>query len=255
LTAVAAERTVRATSFGTVADAYDRFRPGPPREAADWLLPPDVRRVADVCAGTGGFSRVLAPRVDDLVAVELDLRMARMLAARSYGVPVINGRAEVLPIRPASLDAVLISSAWHWLDPDVAVPEMARVLRPGGVLGVVWGGPNRRIGWVRELLGLGRDVAADQGRPGRELKIPDGQPFTEPESRVIEWTLPRSPSELAGLAGTYSRIITLPAAERQSITRQAAAVVEEHPLLRDRSRVDLPMTARCWKAVRLDAGR
>jgi SAM-dependent methyltransferase len=248
---MAVDRMTRATSFGSVAEDYDRYRPAPPSQSADWLLPPGARRVADLCAGTGGFSRVLAPRVAQVIAIELDPRMAAVLAARSAGVQVVNARGEALPIGTGSLDAVVVSSGWHWLDPELAVPEIARVLRPGGVLGVVWNGPARQIEWVDELLSGNREAAAGRVRPGHVLSIPDGQPFSPPEGHTIEWTLPRSPSQLVGLAGTYSRVIVQGPEERQAVARRAAAVLERDPMLRDRARIELPMRARCWRAVRL----
>jgi SAM-dependent methyltransferase len=246
-------RMERATSFGSVADDYDRYRPAPPAEAAAWLLPARARRVADVGAGTGGFSRVLAKRAAMVVAVELDVRMAALLATRSRGVSVVNGRGESLPVRTASLDAVLVSSAWHWLDEELAMPEIARVLRPGGILGVVWNGPSRQVDWVNELLSRDRPAERDRSRPRHELHIRDGMPFSAPEARFFEWSLPRTPSELIGLAGTYSGVITLSPEDRMSIADRAAAVVATHPLLRGRDRIELPMTARCWRAFRLDS--
>ncbi len=240
----------RATSFGSVATDYDRYRPAPPPEAADWLLPDDVSTVADVCAGTGGFSRVLSARGIEVVAVELDPRMATVLRDRSPHVHAAVGRGEELPIRTCSLDAVLVSSAWHWLDPSRAVPEMARVLRPGGVLGVLWNGPNRRVDWVNEILGENHAGVAPSGGPRRRLEIPEGQPFGIPAARVIEWTLPRTRAQLIGLAGTYSRVITLTPGERGNITRRAADRIDQHPQLRNRPSIDLPMSVRAWKAVR-----
>ena len=247
-------RAERATSFGTVAVDYDRFRPSPPPEAADWLLPPGARRVADVGAGTGGFSRVLAARIEKVVAVELDLRMVRVLRHRSPGVLVVNGRGEALPVCSSSMDAVLVSSAWHWLDPDVAVAEMARVLRPGGVLGVLWSGPDRSVDWVNEVLGGERPVPGGGGgerRLRRELRIPDGQPFGRPESMVMRWSLRRTPSELIGLAGTYSRVIALPPEQRRLVRQRAAEAVKRRAGLHEQSEIDLPMSVRGWRAVRL----
>lgn len=244
-------RAVRATSFGSVAADYDRFRPGPPAEVAEWLLPAGVQRVADVGAGTGGFSRVVAARVVTTVAVEFDLRMARQLVARSPRVSVINGRGERLPLRTAGFDAVVASSSWHWLDAAQALLEVARVLRNGGVLGVVWGGPDRDVDWVRELLA--RDVRSDPERQGRRhrLDVPEGTPFGIPETRVIQWSLPRTPEQLVGLAGTYSRVITAGATDRHSIASRVASVIERHPALQGLAVIDLPMSARCWRAVRL----
>jgi SAM-dependent methyltransferase len=240
----------RATSFGTIALDYDRYRPAPPPAVADWLLPGDATRVADVCAGTGGFSRVLAGRVDEVVAVDLDLRMVS-LASAIPGVAAVSARGEALPVPASSLDAVTVSSGWHWLDHDLAVPEIARALRPGGVLGVVWGGASRRVEWVRELLGRRRSSHHEGGHV-RELRIPDGQPFSQPESRDIEWTISRTPSELIGLVATYSRFIALGPRERRNVVRRAVTVLENHPLLRGRARIELPMTSQCWRAVRLE---
>ena len=92
----------RATSFGQVADDYDRVRPGPPEAALDWLVPPDCEIAVDVAAGTGLFSRALARRAGQVIAVEPDDRMRAVLAARSPGVRVVAGRGEAIPVPDAS---------------------------------------------------------------------------------------------------------------------------------------------------------
>jgi SAM-dependent methyltransferase len=104
-------------SFGGIADDYDRLRPGPAPAALDWLLParPDV--VVDLGAGTGLLSRALAGRADRVIAVEPDARMRAVLTGRSPGVEVLAGRGESIPLPDASADAVLVSSAWHWMAP------------------------------------------------------------------------------------------------------------------------------------------
>jgi ubiquinone/menaquinone biosynthesis C-methylase UbiE len=70
---------VRATSFGRVADDYDRLRPGPPDEALDWLVPLTCEVVVDLAAGTGLFTRALQARVPPVIAVEPDDRMRAVL--------------------------------------------------------------------------------------------------------------------------------------------------------------------------------
>jgi SAM-dependent methyltransferase len=238
----------RATSFGSIAADYEQYRPPPPASVADWLLPEGAERVADVCAGTGSFSRVLASRVDDVIALDLDMRMVALASLR---VLRVCGRGEALPVRSSTLDAVLVSSGWHWLNEEAAVAEIGRALRPGGVLGVVWNGPDRTVGWVAELLGQGSFRSSPTARPRHSFRIPDGEPFSEPESRTIEWTLPRTVPELIGLAGTYSRFITLTRPEQENLARQAARVAEGRPVQRDQASVELPMRARCWKTTRL----
>lgn len=245
---MASDIPARATSFGGIAEDYHRYRPAPPLEAADWLLPTNAGLVADLCAGTGGFSRVLAARAVRVVAIELDLRMLRVLGQRPDGILSVCGNGEILAVRGSSLGAVVASSGWHWLDAGAAVKEAGRVLRPGGVLGVVWSGPRRDLDWVAEMLGQAR---RPEGRPRRQLDIPPDAPFARPEHSVIDWSIRRTPEELVGLAGTYSRVITSTPAERLGVARRAERVVCDHPGLQSEGRVQLPMRTVCWRAVRL----
>ncbi len=135
-------------SFGAVAGDYDRLRPSPPPEAVDWLLPDRRDVVVDLAAGTGLLTRALAGKVGHVIAVEPDERMRYVLQARSADVEVLPGRGESIPLPDASADAVFVSSAWHWMNPSLAVPEIGRVVRDGGRFGVIWTGRQRDIGWL-----------------------------------------------------------------------------------------------------------
>jgi SAM-dependent methyltransferase len=148
-------------SFGAIADDYDRLRPGPPDAAVDWLLPAHCDVAVDLGAGTGLLTRQLARRVARVVAIEPDERMGAVLRARSPGLEVIQGKAEAIPLPDASADGVFVSSAWHWMDPDLAVPEIGRVLRDGGRFGVIWAGRDHQSGWLREIGGLRVPATAD----------------------------------------------------------------------------------------------
>ena len=125
-------RAERARSFGEVAEDYDRLRPSPPDAAVDWLLPDHAEAVADLAAGTGLLTRALVRRVPRVVALEPDERMSAVLPANSPPARVVRAVGEQLPLAAAIVDGVFIQSAWHWLDPDRAIPEITRVLRPGG---------------------------------------------------------------------------------------------------------------------------
>ena len=127
-----------AGSFGRVAETYDRVRPGPAPAAVDWLVPAGCGAAVDLAAGTGLFTRALLGRVPEITAVEPDGRMRAVLAVRTEGVRVLDGRGEVIPLPDASVDGVFVSTAWHWFDPALAIPEIARVLRDGGRLGIIW---------------------------------------------------------------------------------------------------------------------
>jgi SAM-dependent methyltransferase len=153
-------------SFGAIADDYDRLRPGPPDAAVDWLLPAHCDVAVDLGAGTGLLTRQLARRVARVVAIEPDERMGAVLRARSPGLEVIQGKAEAIPLPDASADGVFVSSAWHWMDPDLAVPEIGRVLRDGGRFGVIWAGRDHQSGWLREIGGLRVPATADSHDQG-----------------------------------------------------------------------------------------
>jgi len=253
------DRDRRARSFGAIAADYDRYRPPPPAAALDWLLPATARRVLDVGAGTGALTRLLTGRVDEVVAVEPDRRMVEVLAARTPGAGVIVGAAEALPLGPGTVDAVLVASAWHWMDPGRAVAEFARVLAPGGVMGLLWNGADRTVPWLAELLGRSgrrrRAFATPGATDHREaVEFPVGSPFGRPRRRAIAWSMPVPRADLIGLAGTYSSVITLPDDERRALLARVERLVDEHPDLAGQPVVDLPMTCRMWRVVRRRTG-
>src|SRR5262249_31451660 len=132
----------RASSFGGVASHYERYRPGPPMAAVDWLLPSRPSRVVDLGAGTGALTRLLVERADEVVAVEPDDRMRAVLAEQVPGARAVEGRGEAIPLPDGVADAVFASSSWHWMDPVATLTEVARVLVPGGTLGAMWTGPD-----------------------------------------------------------------------------------------------------------------
>jgi SAM-dependent methyltransferase len=157
------DRETRRLSFGSVAEDYDRYRPPPPPTALDWLIPPGAAAVLDLAAGTGLVTRELTGRARHVIAVEPDERMRAVLTARSPRAEVLAGRGEDIPLPDASVDAVVISAAWHWLDPALAVPEIARVLRPGGRLGVIWVSRDDRVPWVAEFNAFARESRSPSG--------------------------------------------------------------------------------------------
>jgi SAM-dependent methyltransferase len=238
-----------------VADDYDRVRPGPPDEALDWLVPPNCAIAVDIAAGTGLFTRALERRVGQVIAVEPDDRMRAVLAARSPGVRAVAGRGEAIPVPDASADGVFVSSAWHWLDPDRAVPEIARVLRDGGRLGVIWTSRDRRVDWVAELGRLrGPHAAPPAGDGGsrqrrrREVTLPADAALANIASATFEFVRTMTVDDAVDWLATYSGVITAPAEERAAGLARAREV-----LLRradGNGMVEFPMRSTCWRADR-----
>jgi SAM-dependent methyltransferase len=251
------DRETRRLSFGSVATDYDRYRPSPPPQVLDWLIPPGAQAVLDLAAGTGAVTRELVGRAAQVIAVEPDERMRAVLAARCPEAEVLAGRGEDIPLPDASVDAVVISSAWHWLNPDRAVPEITRVLRVGGVLGVLWISRDMRVPWVAEFSRLARESReadrrpdgppAPAGRRRREVTFPAGTPLSAAEEYTVEYSLPMTKDELVGLLGTYSGVITLDPERRADFSRRVRAFLDGQPW----DRTDLPLICRCLRSTRL----
>jgi SAM-dependent methyltransferase len=248
---VVADRETRRLSFGSVATDYDRYRPPPPPQALDWLIPPGAEAILDLAAGTGVVTRELIGRAARVVAVEPDERMRAVLAARCPEAEVLAGRGEDIPLPAASVDAVVVSAAWHWLDPGQAVPEITRVLRPGGRLGVIWVSRDERVPWVAEFNAFARESreADRQRRWRRRVEFPPGTPMSPAEDRSVEFSVPMTRDQLIGLLGTYSGIITLEAGRRAEFSRRVRAFLDRQPW----DRVDLPLICRCLRSTRLAA--
>lgn len=244
-------------AFGAVAGEYDRLRSGPSPDALDWMLPPGATDALELGAGTGILTRLLVERVAHVTAVEPDARMRAVLSATTAGADVRAGVAEELPADSGSFDVVVAASAWHWVDEARAVPEVARVLRPGGRLTLVWSGPDRSVDWMRSLWAGGivfspeeRD-AVDQRRRGRHvvnLEAAGPSPFHPPQTSLFRWTKPMARADLVDLAATYSVVITMDDDDREKHLDGMRRFLDGQEFLAGQPVIDVPMRAYCWRA-------
>lgn len=256
------EQEESATSFGSVADSYDRVRPRPAPAAVDWLLPADCAVAVDLAAGTGLFTRALQGRAGQVIAVEPDERMRRVLAARSPGVRVLDGQAEDIPLPDGSADAVLVSHAWHWFDPERAVPEIARELADGGRLGVLWTSRDRGEDWVAELDLIRppeqprtADQARERSSRDHTVTLPEEAPFGAPQSASFGFTRMISVDDALEWLATASQVITADPAERAAgLARSRAALQARAFRAAGTEMVRMPMRSWCWRADRYARG-
>jgi SAM-dependent methyltransferase len=251
-----ASRAERSGSFGAIAEDYDRLRPRPADEAVDWLVPAGCQVAVDVAAGTGLLTRALAARVPEVIAVEPDDRMRAVLAERTPEVRALAGYGESIPLSDESADAVFVSSAWHWMDEPRAIPEIARVLRPGGRFGLIWTSRDREVEWVRELDLLRsaetqepREEVAAQRHRHRTINLPDDGSFHDVATASFGYTREMSIDDLVGSLGTYSGLITATEAERRAGLGRARAAIEGR--FPGAETIGVPIRSWCWRAERI----
>jgi SAM-dependent methyltransferase len=144
-------RRKRARSFGSVAGEYERARPGYPVDAVRWLVGDRPCRVVDLGAGTGKLTRALVALDHEVTAVEPSEEMLAQLCTAVPEAHAVLAGAEEIPLGDASADVVVAGQAFHWFDPERAMPEIARVLRPGGRVGLVWNMRDERVPWVARM--------------------------------------------------------------------------------------------------------
>jgi SAM-dependent methyltransferase len=244
------DRHRQRTSFGVAAGEYERARPGYPAAAVEWLTGRPARRVLDLGAGTGKLTRQLVDAGHDVVAVEPLAEMRRSLAAAVPGVPALDGTAEAIPLPDASVDVVVAGQAYHWFDPARAHPEIARVLRPGGTLGLVWNLRDDAEPWVAALSRLlGVEDSTGTTAPARR---PDTVPqFTPVEAREFRHEHRLDRDGLLALVGSRSYVITMPPDERAALLARVDALARTHPDLAGRSSFTVPYRTRAFRARRL----
>ena len=241
-------RRERSLSFGSQAAAYERGRPSYPPEAVDWLLAPSdtwaARDVLDLGAGTGKLTTRLVERGLQVVAVDPIAEMLEMLRTALPDTPALLGSAEQIPLLDNAVDAVLVAQAWHWFDPERAVAEIARVLRPGGRLGVLWNTRDERSGWVKDF---GRIVGLEHDRDNATVDLPE--PFTDIAMHQVVWTNYITREALIDYVASRSYCITSPAEVRTRTLDEVRELLVSHPSLANATGLAMPYITVCVRAT------
>jgi ubiquinone/menaquinone biosynthesis C-methylase UbiE len=244
-------------SFGGAAELYDRLRYTPGDQVLAWLLSgQEGGQVLDLASGTGQIARRLA---DDFTgqdgavfAVEPDAQMRDVLRARVPRATVIDGTAESIPLATASIDAVLAGSAWHWFNQSQALAEIPRVLRDGGVLGVLGTAPDISVDWVRDLYipeGLRRLERAK--RAYINVRLPSGD-FGPVEYASFGGRQPVDREDLAESFKTHSFYRTAGPEGRAAIVAHVRNVLAVH--FPGVLTIELATRTLCWRARRTQRG-
>ncbi len=243
---------VASSGFGAEADAYERARPSYPPDAVDWLVDalriPDGGRVCDLAAGTGKFTRLLAPRLPtdaSLVAIEPVEGMRRVLAASMPAVPVSAATAEAVPFADSSLHGIVVAQAFHWFDAAAALAEFHRVLRPGGRLALVWNARDRSVAWVDQVWSIMDRVekrapwrAHDEWHEAAFVETPWFGPLHEATFRHEQLL---SPADVVERVRSVSHVAVLPPDRQDAVLDEVRTLLRDDPAhLWDRDELALP---------------
>ena len=240
--AEAEERLLHGSSFGAAAAAYAEHRPDYAEAAVRWALEPvwsrRPLRVIDIGAGTGKLTATLVRLGADVTAVEPDQDMLAELHRELPSVRSVPGSAEQIPAPDGSADAVLAGQAMHWFDMDRAMPEIARVLTPGGVLAGLWNVDDDRVGWVAEFAEMSKRMASitllrwreggAQSRQERVLAAGSGL-FHAGQTAEFEHGQPRTADSLLATIATHSNFLVMDEPERTRRLTQVRDFLQSQP--------------------------
>ncbi len=227
---------VAARGFGAGAAAYELARPSYPDEAVD-VVRDEVAvsrdtRVLDLAAGTGKLTRRLVELGASVIAVEPVAAMRDQLATVLPDIEVVDGSAEEIPVDDASVDVVTVAQAFHWFDAPAAIAEIARVLRPGGRLTLLWNERDETTPWVAEMSRLirwhERTVSRYQHVSWAEIVGVSGR-FTPLEERVVRWDQPIDRELLAERVRSISYIAAMPVPQREKLVAEVVHLARRLP--------------------------
>jgi SAM-dependent methyltransferase len=227
-------------SFGGVAGCYERARPGYPDEAVRWLVGPGQARVLELGAGTGKLTSRLVAHGHRVLASEPSLPMLRQLRSSAWRV---QSAAEAIPLRSSSVDVVAAAQAFHWFDHAAALPEIARVLRPDGVIALAWNYRDESVPWVRRLS----DIIG--GEPLGEGPVPSlvqSGLFGEVEHRSFRFWQPMDRPLLLDLVRSRSYVAVMTDAERSTLLEKVGQLYDDYG--RGRDGMLMPYLTECFRA-------
>jgi SAM-dependent methyltransferase len=224
----------RAESFGSGAEAYDRFRPGYPAALFDDLLAHPVRSALDVGCGTGKVAVELARRGVATLGVDPDPRMAAV--ARAHGVDVEVDRFESWDDAGRRFELITCGHAWHWVDPATGPDKASRLLEPGGRIARFWNYHAVPADVLAELEAVYADIAPGLTVIGRDPSTAADAPdpfavhgdFTVSRPRTYRWHRRLTGAQWAGLVGTFGDHRRLGPEHLGRLTSALADVIGRH---------------------------
>ncbi|MGE3619086.1 MAG: class I SAM-dependent methyltransferase [Acidimicrobiia bacterium] len=222
--------------FAAAADAYEAARPGYPDRAvariSDELGLHRGRTVLDLGAGTGKLTRQLLGRGASVMACEPVAAMRARLLEAVPDVSLVEGTAESLALPGASVDVVTVGQAFHWFDADAALLEIARVLRPGGGLALLWNERDETTPWVAEmsrLIGWHERTVSRYQHVDWASVVAASACFAPLHEEVVHFEHPTTHELLAERVRSISYVAAMPPAQRERLVHEVGQLAARLP--------------------------
>lgn len=246
-----------AKGYQSAADKYQRGRPDYAVQTLDWLLEDlaiaPQSTVVDLGAGTGKFTKRLCELSDQVIAVEPVNAMRETLAKNLPQVRALRGTATSIPLENDSVDVLVCAQSFHWFASDESVAEIHRVLKPGGLFGLIWNVRKARGDWVDQLTRIVSQYEGDAPRystgawrtpfPAHGFGPLQEKSFThahmgDPEDVIINRFM------------SVSFIAAQDEATRTDIEGQIRKLITTHPELKGKAEVSFPYATECFWCVK-----
>jgi SAM-dependent methyltransferase len=222
----------RAESFGSVAAAYDRFRPSYPDALISDLVELAPDRVLDVGCGTGKLAVSLVACGLAVLGIEVDPAMAQI--ARTHGLIVEQAAFETWDDDGRTFDLITCGQAWHWIDPEKGSAKAGRLLNPGGTLALAWNHDRYDDDVLADIDAVYREFAPEIANADRShsddpfvAQLKDSGAFASVHQHTYRWSVTTTSDEFIGRAGTYSDHIRLPGERREALFGALRAVIDK----------------------------
>ncbi|ENW83528.1 hypothetical protein F909_00539 [Acinetobacter sp. ANC 3929] len=236
--------------FSLGAELYQQVRPSYPQEIAVWLQDRlqigESSTVIDLGAGTGKFLPYLIQTQAKVIAVEPVTEMLQQLQQTYPSVECLQASSTQLPLKDASIDAILCAQSFHWFSNIETLSEMHRVLKPSGHLGLIWNQRDTNIDWVKALADEIAPLEGDTPRYHSEqwkqvfeeqslFKLEGLQTFQQAHQGSVEQVVSKR------LLST-SFIAAMPSAEQQQLKAKFEKIVFDFTGLTAQDQISFPYT-------------
>lgn len=247
-----------AKGFHTEAEAYEKGRPEYSREIISFLqkelfLGSD-KKLVDLAAGTGKFTRLIAATGVDLVAIEPVEGMRTQFRKKLPSIPVVEGSAENIPLPAASVDVVTVAQAFHWFSNEKALQEIHRVLKPQGHLVLIWNQRDEQVDWIRQMSEIinAKAGTTPQYRSGLWKKAFETTSYFSPLKKTLfRYTQTATIETLVDRAASTSFIGAMGSQEKETVLQALREMALNHPLLRGKDSFEFPHTTDVYVTQKL----